>query len=138
MTPTERLLTKVVVGPATGCWLWTGATTGPRRNYSAFYLNGRQTSGHRASYEIFVGPIPKGLAIDHLCRNTLCVKPEHLEPVTTAENNARQGAAVTHCPQGHLYDDENTYRHPRTGNRDCRRCRTAAVARVRERQRSAA
>lgn len=37
-------------------------------------------------YEQEVGPIPEGLAIDHLCRQTSCVRPDHLEAVTYAEN----------------------------------------------------
>jgi hypothetical protein len=55
---------------------------------------------HRASYELFVGPIPvdedgKTLYIDHLCydsegySNKLCVNPEHLEPVTDLINKRR-------------------------------------------------
>jgi hypothetical protein len=68
---------------------------------------------HRISYEHFVGPIPKGLFIDHLCRMRACVNPGHLEPVTTLEN-ARRGDGgsnnrrKTHCTRGHEYSDENT------------------------------
>lgn len=40
-------------------------------------------------YELLVGPIPEGLTIDHLCRNTMCVNPDHLEPVTHRENLMR-------------------------------------------------
>ena len=39
-----------------------------------------------------VGSIPDGLHLDHLCRVPACVNPEHLEPVTLAENNRRAAA----------------------------------------------
>jgi hypothetical protein len=44
---------------------------------------------HRFAYLEFVGPIPDGLVLDHLCRNKKCVNPDHLEPVTNAENLRR-------------------------------------------------
>ena len=44
---------------------------------------------HRVYYERHVGPVPEGLELDHLCRNPGCVNPEHLEPVTHAENIRR-------------------------------------------------
>lgn len=134
-TPQERLTAKVAIDPTTGCWNWTGATSGKKRQYSAFRYEGRLTSGHRASYRIFVGPIPDGHEVDHTCRNTLCINPEHLEAVTQRENNLRSGSPsaersrVTHCPQGHPYDDENTYRRPGSKNRECRKCRCAVVQR---------
>lgn len=34
-------------------------------------------------------PIPVGLDLDHLCRVRSCVNPDHLEPVTRAENLRR-------------------------------------------------
>lgn len=93
------------------CWLWPTAKGG----YGAVWFNGRTCGAHRAVYEIFHGPIPKGMELDHLCRVHSCVNPDHLEPVTHVENVMRgkgigvQNAAKTHCPQGHPYDDVNTY-----------------------------
>lgn len=57
-----------------------------------------------------------------MCRNTLCVNPDHLEPVTPQENVDRRSAALTHCPTGHEYDAINTYHDP-TGNKHCRTCK---------------
>lgn len=73
-----------------GCWLWTG--TIERTGYGRFWLGGRQEIAHRASYALLIGPIPEGLTIDHLCRVRACVNPDHLEPVTLAENIRRERA----------------------------------------------
>ncbi|MCE5309611.1 MAG: HNH endonuclease [Acidobacteriales bacterium] len=98
-----------------------------RDGYGDVYVPGRRTTqAHRVAYEVFRGPIPEGLHIDHLCRVTCCVNPDHLEPVTPAENNRRAGSAVTHCSRGHEYTPENTYFRKgsdRRGNRDCLECR---------------
>lgn len=115
-----------------GCWEWTaGLRNG--EGYGNFHLRGRNCAAHRVSYAEFVGPIPEGADLDHLCRNRRCVRPSHLEPVTRKENLHRgQGVAAknkakTHCPQGHPYDAENTVTHThRTGSvmRYCRICMT--------------
>lgn len=103
-----------------GCWNWVGAT--PPNGYGLFGLSKPLTKkvlAHRWSYEFHVGPIPEGLEIDHLCRNTRCVNPEHLEAVTP-EENIRRIPRPTHCPSGHPYDEANTY----VGVDRRRKCRT--------------
>ncbi len=105
------------------CWLWTGTRW---NGYGKFRLNGKSVFVHRISHELFKGDIPDGLVIDHLCRNTLCVNPEHLEAVTQKVNCERGlvgivNASKTHCKHGHEYDQENTYHIP-TGGRQCRAC----------------
>lgn len=73
------------------CWIWLGKRD--RDGYGEIRISqgGRKfhARAHRASYETYVGPIPDGLEIDHLCGNTSCVNPRHLEPVTHAENMRR-------------------------------------------------
>lgn len=82
----QRLETKFIVTP--GCWLWLGTKT--RTGYGQIGISrSRMDYAHRVSYRLYVGPIPDGLHIDHLCRNTSCVNPDHLEPVTQSENNRR-------------------------------------------------
>ena len=114
-----------------GCWHWTGGTAGA--GYGTFWNGHKQEYVHRFSYELVKGPIPEGLTIDHLCKNTRCLNPDHLEAVTLRENVLRgdtfaaRHAARTHCPQGHEYTAENTYRS--TGSRVCRTCLLSPVNR---------
>jgi hypothetical protein len=90
-TLAERLATGITVTEA-GCWLWNGR---PGRNgYGRISIGNRVLYVHRVSYEHHVGPIPAGLTIDHLCRVRLCVRPDHLEPVTRAENTRREARAL--------------------------------------------
>jgi hypothetical protein len=113
----------VCVNEATGCHEWTGALD--RSGYGAFKVQGKKINAHRWAYMYAVGPIPKGLDLDHLCRIRKCVNVEHLEAVTR-KINVRRGLAagprVTHCRHGHEYTDANTYRYP-DGQRECKTCK---------------
>lgn len=115
-----------------GCWSWVGALNA--YGYGKWRLNGRLCLAHRIFYKRVKGPIPDGFHLDHLCRNPSCVNPDHLEAVTCRENLLRgigpsaQHAKKTHCPQGHPYNDTNTYR-PHRGGRQCIPCRQAAEKR---------
>lgn len=117
------------VNKTDGCWLWT-ATVSSGTGYGWF----RRRGAHRVAYELAVGPIPDGLVIDHLCRVKLCVRPDHLEPVTNRENVLRGShpAVVAFrsgtCQKGHPMAD--AYVRPDTGSRMCREC-----SRIRDRRR---
>jgi hypothetical protein len=121
-----RFLPRIVRGPPGGCWEWAGSHD--PQGYGQFRDGGRLWKAHRFSYEWTIGPIPEGLQLDHLCRNRGCCNPDHLEPVTNAEN-ARRGETGfhmrnrTHCKRGHPFTPENTYVIPSTGSRSCRACR---------------
>lgn len=87
------------------CWEWLGSQHKPRWGspYGRFTIkHGVRAIAHRIAYELALGPIPEGLTIDHLCRNTLCMNPQHLEPVTASENSRRANSLRirTHCARG--------------------------------------
>lgn len=87
------------------CWVWHGVTFGKKGQsdkYGMFFFKRDSMLAHRWAYEHFIEPIPKGLTIDHLCRNSLCVNPFHLEPCTIGENVRRGGNSIkTKCKNGH-------------------------------------
>jgi hypothetical protein len=118
--PIERFTPKVKVSES-GCWEWQGSLY--PAGYGQFYLgNYKAVYSHRWAYEYYIGPIPEGLVIDHLCRNRKCVNPAHLEAVTQ-KININRGAgntSKTHCPRGHAYSEENTYLF--RGRRRCKAC----------------
>ena len=115
------------------CWLWTG-----RIGKGGYGRLGPRLA-HRAAYELFVGPVPQGFELDHLCRTPNCVNPQHLEPVTPEENwlrshnPARINADKTHCKNGHEFTPENTLLNTRNrpSRRPYRRCRKCTQARQR-------
>lgn len=109
-------------------WKQTPTTNG----YGRFFFNGKtEKRAHRVAWEFFVGEIPEGLVIDHLCHNRICVNTLHLEPVTTKENVRRglsgffsrlRQISKTHCPKKHPYSKENTY-ITNKGFRECKECK---------------
>jgi hypothetical protein len=124
-----RFWAKVAVRGPDECWLWTAS--GSRNGYGRVWVGGqpdrRLRGAHQFAYALVFGPIPGGLELDHLCRNRRCVNPAHLEAVSHRINTLRgvsppaENARVTHCPQGHPYDDENTG-GAGAGGRNCRAC----------------
>jgi len=117
----ERLVICEPKALDTGCWEWSGSRSGGygtfRRGQTLFYV-------HRAVYEHFVGPIPDGLELDHICRNHCCANFEHLEPVTHQENLLRGHNPLrgrTQCARGHVFSGGNLIIR-KDGGRRCRVC----------------
>jgi hypothetical protein len=130
---------------ADGCWPWRGGVD-PNGYGQVREPLGKVKMAHRFAYEVFVGPIPPDLQLDHVCHSEdescsggsaclhrRCVNPVHLEPVTPLQNAQRSlgPGSRTQCPHGHPYNAENTYLDQ--GKRRCRTCRT-----IRQRRQAAA
>lgn len=125
MTPLARLMSRITYAYGslpTPCWISGYAHNGV--GYTCVATEGRRVLCHRFTYELFVGPIPDGLVLDHLCRVPRCCNPAHLEPVTNRENlrrgNSPQALATrtNECKFGHSLVDA----YESKGSRYCRTC----------------
>lgn len=120
----DRFTAKYVEGSAVECWPWLASVNGEGYGW---FRDGKVRNAHRVAYEHFVGPIPAGMDVDHLCRNTGCVNPAHLQPVSRRENILRgigvtaQNARKTRCKRGHPLSGDNLLLDSR--GRACRACR---------------
>lgn len=134
-TAEERFRAKFQVDEATGCWVWT-ASRFPA-GYGQFrWSTAKNGYAHIWAYERYIGPVPKGMELDHLCRRRECCNPLHVEPVTHRENIMRApnaeaaiNARKEHCKMGHAFTLANTYLSSQGKRRHCRTC-----ARLRRRE----
>lgn len=137
----SNFVIKIKVDELTGCWLWQAQLS--YEGYAKFQIGRKNALAHRVAYEYWVGKIPKGLEIDHLCRTRNCVNPQHLEAVDHDENRRRgtsnnQYKNTSHCIYGHPFSGKNLYIQP-NGERRCRICRRRTsseyLQRIKEKQR---
>ncbi len=139
MSALQRFMRRVIVSPS-GCWELNSKVKNKR--YLSFFDGAHAQTASRFIYEKMVGKIPKNKELDHLCRNTRCVNPYHLQSVTHRENlmNGKLGKlghwnkAKTHCPHGHQYTKENTYIYHETNGGFGRQCRTCGRNRDRNKR----
>lgn len=136
----DVVASRITKDAVTGCWNWTWCAS--HDGYGLLSIGGRHYYAHRLSYELFVGPIPEGLTVDHKCHNTSCINPDHLRPATMRDNIVKFGktnaCAVnsrrTHCKHGHQFNRENTKIRP-NGSRRCITCHRRRVDEYQRRKR---
>ena len=125
----QRFMNRLII-LRSGCWELKSKNKAAR--YLTIYDGAKSVTASRFIYKETFGTIPEGLELDHTCRNTRCVNPDHLQTVTHTINvqNGLLGIShfnkeKTHCPHGHEYTADNTYiyREMRGGlGRMCRQC----------------
>ena len=124
----ERFWEKIKVNNQNGCWEWQGSTS---QGYGNITINKKRYQTHRLAYETNKGLIPKGMELDHLCRNRICCNPEHLE-VVSKEENIRRGlwhktinwqTLKMFCLRGHPLFGDNLYIDEKHKKRHCKTCR---------------
>jgi hypothetical protein len=121
------------------CWVWTGRLDCGYGRLGFYSRESGKTAvrmAHRLAYELLIGPIPHGMTLDHLCRNTACVNPAHLEPVSNSENVRRRKGyhpkkTQTHCRRGHPYEGASQADPSCLSGRQ-NVCRVCAARRTRE------
>lgn len=86
-TPTEVLdiIRAKCIVTDTGCWQWQGRFSD---GYATARVGKRDMGVHRLSLEASLGQPLGDQPAHHMCANSMCVNPEHLQPVTHRENTA--------------------------------------------------
>lgn len=128
----NRIQKSIIEDTATGCWLWQKTLN--RDGYALIWVHNKAHSAHRFMYEFLCGTIPDGLELDHLCRVRNCVNPEHLEPVTRAENMRRVAIFNKFCKRGHSYSEHGFVNSK--GDRECKLCSRSCKNRSQQRIRA--
>lgn len=129
-TLTERFWQRVQRADGDSCWLWTGHLN--KTGYGTLGIGStidgttRQVLAHRLSYELNVGPIPKGTVVRHKCDVSQCVNPSHLELGSQLENIGDMFSRNRHSRPPH--PEGNTHPNRKLTEDDVRAIRQAVAS----------
>jgi hypothetical protein len=113
-----------------GCIAWNGSIGD--HGYGQYRTEDSNPTVHRMLWETFIGDIPEGYEVHHVCGNRLCVNPFHLTVLSQTDHwrlgnsPSAKRARATQCKNGHEFTPENTYVRTKTGHRRCRKCHAAS------------
>jgi hypothetical protein len=127
----HRIMRRVTIVDS-GCWIWSGSTNGAGDcgGYAVMGIDGTSLLVHRLSLLVANGEFDPVLDVDHKCRQTRCVNPDHLEAVTHAINQERgKNGRKDFCARGHAMSGANVENGTSRGRpiRRCRACSTVAA-----------
>lgn len=118
---------RVMPEPNSGCDIWLGPVIDKNAEfvYGRYWIDGHFEMAHHFPFR----PVPEGYEVHHKCRNTLCVRKEHLQVVTKKEHRQAEGRSngfTFAC--GHEKTKENTH----VGKHGWQYCRTCDAKRHRD------
>lgn len=145
---TSRYRRRVPIDLSAPCRPWSSASS---EGYGTVMVDGEVKYVHRLSYQLHVGPIPRGWEIDHLCHSETvrlgqcgggtecqhrrCWEPGHLEAVSSRENSMRGNHALfaiarrSVCGKGlHDLTKPENVRSGKDGRRRCGPCAREGLA----------
>lgn len=133
-----HIMTKIVVDPVRGCWLWQGFIQPIRLSpkgltiggYSSIGYRGRNFAVHRVVWMIHHGrQQPKKMDVCHECDVRHCCNPGHLWLGTRKQNlldmaDKKRGnkASKTHCIRNHPLSGDNVQWSNGGRRRNCKEC----------------
>lgn len=143
----DHIYAAIEYEPNSGCWIYSGCLDRDGYGRATIRENGTRRTRivHRVVYEAHKGKIPEGLVADHKCKVRSCCNPDHIEPVTAAENQRRgdsgkasreRALARSACSRGHIYNEVGVYWHT-DGRRRCAECARLATRRYLSRKATA-